>query len=135
MIVLLLLPPWPWVSCYFAPLSTIPPPVGGSFLEYAQHDLIVNQSVLEVELPYLDQVSGKDDAPRHASPLFGTYPMHDVVLPPVCAIVSEQETVVQALQANYVPVTVGVLKYMFHVFCMQMIFRQYFLDLLLQSNI
>ncbi len=109
--------------CPFVDYTT--PQVGGSFLEYAQHDLIVNQSVLEVGLPYLDQVLGKDDAPRrHASPLYGTYPKH-VTLPPVCVIVSEHETVydqsmqlVQALQENHVPVTVGVWKYMFHVFCM-----------------
>jgi acetyl esterase/lipase len=91
-------------------------PRDGSFFQYARHDLIVNQPVLRAGLPYLDShMCGNRDAhgPLHRS-LVG--------LPPLCVLVSEHETVydetcafVNKARRSGVPVTVGMWKYMCHV--------------------
>jgi acetyl esterase/lipase len=91
-------------------------PRDGSFFQYARHDLIVNQPVLRAGLPYLDShMCGNREA--HA-------PLHRslVGLPPLCVVVSEHETVydetcafVNKARRSGVPVTVGMWKYMCHV--------------------
>ena len=90
----------------------------GSFLQYSKHDLIVNQSVMEVGLPYLDIALG--DRRRECSPCHNDF--HH--LPPLCVVVSEHETVydqtlilVNRARSQGVDVTLGVWKYQCHVFC------------------
>ena len=100
---------------YTAPIE------GGSFLEYQKHDLIVNQSVLEVGLPYFEHALGTDpQVRRQASPCYRDF----FNLPPLCVLVSEHEVVydqtlilVNAARAHGVTVTVGLWKYMCHVWC------------------
>jgi epsilon-lactone hydrolase len=94
------------------------PDPDGSFIQYARHDLIVNQSVMELGLPYLDSAIGSRR--REASPCYDD--CHD--LPPLCVIVSEHETVydqtlllVNRARKQGVTVTFGVWKYQCHVFC------------------
>lgn len=94
------------------------PTEDGSFLQYAKHDLIVNQSVLEVGLPYFDIALG--DRRRECSPCYDD--CRD--LPPLCVIVSEHETVydqtihlVNEARKQNVNVTLGIWKYQCHVFC------------------
>jgi len=89
----------------------------GSFLQYSKHDLIVNQSVLEVGLPYFDSAMGKHR--REYSPCYDDC----YGLPPLCVIVSQHETVydqslllVNRARSQGVPVTLGVWKYVGHVF-------------------
>jgi epsilon-lactone hydrolase len=88
----------------------------GSFLQYSKHDLIVNEPVLEVGLPFLD-THMCDRKVEHS-------PVHRSLagLPPLCVVVSEHETVydesihlVNAARAAGVPVTIGLWKYMCHV--------------------
>ena len=90
----------------------------GSFLQYSKHDLIVNQSVLEVGLPFFDIALG--DRRRECSPCHGDFEG----LPPLCVVVSEHETVydqtlllVNKARQEGVDVTLGVWKYLCHVFC------------------
>jgi monoterpene epsilon-lactone hydrolase len=90
----------------------------GSFLQYSKHDLIVNQSVMEVGLPYLDYALG--DRRKESSPCYDN--CRD--LPPLCVVVSEHETVydqtlllVNRARSQGVDVTLGVWKYQCHVFC------------------
>jgi epsilon-lactone hydrolase len=94
------------------------PDPDGSFLQYTRHDLIVNQSVMEIGLPYLD--SALESRRRESSPCYDD--CHD--LPPLCVIVSEHETVydqtlllVNRAREQGVTVTLGVWKYLCHVFC------------------
>jgi acetyl esterase/lipase len=90
----------------------------GSFLYYPRLDLIVNESVQKYGLPYLDSfIPGgrrRDNSPVYQS-MEG--------LPPLCVIVSEHESVydmtmemVNKARNEGVPVSVGVWKYMCHVF-------------------
>ena len=98
------------------------PKPGGSFLEYQKHDLIVNQSVLEVGLPYFEHALGTDpQVRRQASPCYRDF----YNLPPLCVVVSEHEVVydqtlvlINAARAQGVEVTVGLWKYMCHVWCL-----------------
>jgi acetyl esterase/lipase len=90
----------------------------GSFLQYSKHDLIVNQSVMEVGLPYFDIALG--DRRKESSPCYNDC----CDLPPLCVIVSEHETVfdqtimlVNKCREQGVDVTLGVWKYLCHVFC------------------
>jgi acetyl esterase/lipase len=97
------------------------PKDGGSFLEYQKHDLIVNQSVLEVGMPYFEHALGTDPVVRkQASPCFRDF----YNLPPMCVVISEHEVVydqtivlINAARAQGVQVTVGLWKYMCHVWC------------------
>jgi len=92
----------------------------GTFAEYDKHDLIVNQAVMEVGLPYFEQVLGSDENRRRTSPVY-----RDMEgLPPLCVVVSEHEVVydqtillVNRAREAGVQVTVGVWKFMCHVFC------------------
>mmetsp|Transcript_15116 Transcript_15116/g.25057 ORF Transcript_15116/g.25057 Transcript_15116/m.25057 type:complete len:170 (+) Transcript_15116:1188-1697(+) len=93
------------------------PTEDGSFLQYAKHDLIVNQSVLECGMPYFDIALG--DRRLECSP--GLDDCRD--LPPLCVVVSEHETVydqtlvlVNKAREQNVKVTLGVWKYQCHVF-------------------
>jgi epsilon-lactone hydrolase len=91
----------------------------GSFVQYSHHDLIVTEAVLEVGLPYLNTHMGQCGNRTTNSPFSHTMKG----LPPLCVIVSEHETVydetirfVNGARACGVPVTVGIWKYMCHVF-------------------
>ena len=98
------------------------PKEGGSFLAYQKHDLIVNQSVLEVGMPYFEYALGTDPLVRkQTSPCYRDC-YH---LPPMCVVVSEHEVVydqtlllVNVARAQGVEVTVGLWKYMCHVWCL-----------------
>jgi len=89
----------------------------GSFEAYQKHDLIVNERVMEEGLPYFEtHMSGdrKESSPVHRS-MEG--------LPPLCVVVSEHEVVydqtielVNQARTQGVQVTLGVWKYMCHVF-------------------
>jgi epsilon-lactone hydrolase len=91
----------------------------GSFVQYSCHDLIVTEAVQQVGLPYLNTHMGPSGNRTTNSPLYHTMKY----LPPLCVIVSQHETVYDetmrfirmARQAG-VPVTVGIWKYMCHVF-------------------
>jgi acetyl esterase/lipase len=91
----------------------------GSFVQYSQHDLIVTEAVQEAGLPYLRTNMGISGNRIIHSPLQHTMDG----LPPLCIILSEHETVYDetvefihlARQAG-VPVTVGLWKYVCHVF-------------------
>jgi monoterpene epsilon-lactone hydrolase len=96
----------------------------GSFLHYIRHDLIVNESVMECGLSYMDAFipSGRK---RDYSPVYRSMQG----LPPLCVAVSEHEAVydmtielVNRARSQGVPVTLGVWKYMFHVFFLLMAF-------------
>ena len=91
----------------------------GSFVQYRCHDLVVTEAVQEVGLPYLNTHMGPSGNRTTNSPLYHTM-KH---LPPLCIVVSQHETVydetmrfIHAARRDGVPVTVGVWKYMCHVF-------------------
>ena len=93
----------------------------GSFKEYWKHDLIVNRSVYDMGVPYLKIKLGSDENRRAASPVYGSF--HG--FPPLCVVVSEHECVydqvimlVNNARKSNVDCTVGVWKYMCHVFSM-----------------
>ncbi|GAX13446.1 hypothetical protein FisN_34Lh052 [Fistulifera solaris] len=89
----------------------------GSLLTNATHDLIVNPRVLESGLPYLETHMG--GSRRDHSPIYRSF----AGCPPLCVVTSEHEAVydhaidlVNAARSYGVPVTLGVWKYMCHVF-------------------
>jgi epsilon-lactone hydrolase len=91
----------------------------GSFLQYSQHDLIVTEAVQEAGLPYLDTHMGRSGDRIRQSPLKRSLNG----LPPLCILVSQHETVydetvllIERARAAGVPVTVGLWKYLCHVF-------------------
>jgi len=91
----------------------------GTMREYIRHDLIVNQAVYDEGIPYLETVLGSHEDRLRASPCYGNMEG----LPPLCVCVSEHEVVYdQAMllarraKEKGVDVTVGVWKYMCHVF-------------------
>ena len=90
----------------------------GSFLHYPRVDLVVNQSVQHYGLPYLDGFIPNGQRKEY-SPLYRNMDG----LPPLCVVVSEHEAVydmtmemVNRARNQGVDVTVGVWKYMCHVF-------------------
>jgi len=91
----------------------------GSTKEYVKHDLIVNQSVFETGIPYLEIKLGSTENRIKASPVHGSF--HG--FPPICIVVSEHEICFdqcmllakRALDAQ-VNCTVGIWKYMCHTF-------------------
>jgi len=89
----------------------------GTMKEYVKHDLIVNQSVYDVGIPYLETILGGHRLA--ASPVYGSF----AGLPPLCIVVSKHEVVydqamllAERAEEQGVDVTVGVWKYMCHVF-------------------
>ncbi|KAL9190255.1 hypothetical protein ACHAXT_007466 [Thalassiosira profunda] len=91
----------------------------GSMKEFVKHDLIVNQSVYDEGIPFLEQVLGSHDSRVRASPVYGDFDG----LPPLCICVSRHEVVydqsmllAERAREQGVDVTVGVWKYMCHVF-------------------
>jgi monoterpene epsilon-lactone hydrolase len=95
----------------------------GSFLHYPRHDLIVSEAVQQYGLPYLEDFipkrEGIENPRREYSPIHRSMKG----LPPLCVIVSEHEAVydmtiqlVNNARSDGVKVTVGVWKYMCHVF-------------------
>jgi len=91
----------------------------GSMREYIKHDLIVNQSVFDEGIPYLEKVLGCHENRVKASPVYGNFEG----LPPLCICVSQHEVVydqsmilADRAREKGVDVTVGVWKYMCHVF-------------------
>ena len=93
----------------------------GSFVEYPKHDLIVNQSVIEEGVPYFEVVLGDGPRRRACSPCYLDF----TNLPPLCVTLSEHEAVydhgvklINKARSQGVSVTVGVWKYMCHVFCL-----------------
>ena len=93
----------------------------GTMKEYIRHDLIVNQSVYDEGIPYLETVLGSHEKRVEASPCYGDF----AGLPPLCVCVSEHEVVYdQAIllakraKAQGCDVSVGCWKYMCHVFPM-----------------
>jgi len=91
----------------------------GTMKEHIKHDLVVNQSVYDEGIPFLEKVLGSHANRVKASPVYGDF----TGLPPLCIVVSEHEVVydqamVLAKRAKDqgVDVTVGVWKYMCHVF-------------------
>jgi acetyl esterase/lipase len=108
----------PKAAVLFGPYIDYTEPKQGSFLHYPRLDLIVNESVQDYGLPYLEEFipegRRRDYSPVHRS-MEG--------LPPLCVVVSEHEAVydmtiamVDRARAQGVPVTLGVWKYMCHVF-------------------
>jgi len=90
----------------------------GSFVEYTAHDLIVNQSVFEVGVPYFEKL-GDIVTRRKESPVYRSFKN----LPPLCVVVSEHEAcydqvmmLYQKALADSVDVEIAVWKYMSHVF-------------------
>eukprot|EP00977_Amphora_coffeiformis_P027655 scaffold34630_cov185-Amphora_coffeaeformis.AAC.1 len=90
----------------FGPFVDFTEPTG-ALLHYPKHDLIVNQSVLDVGLPYLDTHIGER---KEYSPIYQS--CKD--LPPLCIAVSEHETtfdmtlqLINRARREGVPVTVG----------------------------
>lgn len=90
----------------------------GSLWHYQKHDLIVNQRVIEVGIPYLDTHLPRGQR-REYSPIHQSF--HG--LPPMCVTVSEHETtfdmtlqLVNRARRDGVSVTLGVWQYMCHVF-------------------
>jgi len=90
----------------------------GALLHYQKHDLIVNQSVLDVGIPYLETHIPYGERKEYS-------PIHQscVGLPPLCIAVSEHETtfdmtvrLINRARREGVPVTVGCWRYMCHVF-------------------
>lgn len=93
----------------------------GSFAEYDQHDLIVNASVTGLGVPFLKQKLGSDENRVRASPVHRSC----AGLPPLCVVVSQHEcmydqivALVDRARADGVDCTLGVWKYMCHVFPM-----------------
>lgn len=109
--------PLPAGAVLFGPFVDFTEP-SGSLLHHQRHDLIVNQRVLEVGVPYLE--THVPDGKRHEySPLYQS--CRD--LPPICIAVSEHETtfdmtvqLVNRARREGVSVTLGVWRYMCHVF-------------------
>jgi monoterpene epsilon-lactone hydrolase len=108
----------PKAAILIGPFVDYTEPVSESFKHYPKHDLIVNQRVVEVGIPYLlTHVNGDR---REYSPVYRSFEG----LPPLCVVVSEHEVVydqtiklVNSARSSGVPVTLGVWKYMCHVFC------------------
>jgi monoterpene epsilon-lactone hydrolase len=108
----------PKAAVLIGPFVDYTEPSTESFKHYPKHDLIVNQRVVEAGIPYLStHVNGdrKEYSPVHRS-FEG--------LPPLCVVVSEHEAVydqtialVNSARSKGVPVTLGVWKYVCHVFC------------------
>ena len=101
----------------------------GSFKHYSAHDLIVNQAVQEYGLPYLEAfVPSLQYTETNAQARYRQSPIHqsfDGLTTPLFVVVSEHEAVYDqtcqlvnnARQANpSLDVTIGVWKYMCHVF-------------------
>lgn len=100
----------------------------GSFLHYAQHDLVVNRAVQEYGLPYLEDFmpglqKGEDNltARRRQSPINRSLKG----LPPLFVLASEHEavfdmtmTLANRARSEGVSVTLLVMKYLCHVFTM-----------------
>jgi len=91
----------------------------GSMDAYIKHDLIVNQSVFDEGIPYLEVVLGCHKNRVEASPIYRSF----IGLPPLCICVSEHEVVydqamilAQRAKNQGVDVTVGTWKYMCHIF-------------------
>lgn len=91
----------------------------GSMKQHIKHDLVVNQSVYDEGIPFLEKVLGSHDNRVKASPVYSDFKG----LPPLCIVVSQHEVVYdQAMllakraKDQGVDVTVCVWKYMFHVF-------------------
>jgi len=108
----------PKAAALFGPYIDYTEPKKGSFLHYPRLDLIVNESVQQYGLPYLKDFI-PDGRRREYSPLYRS--MQD--LPPLCVVISEHEAVhdmavefVNLARAQGVPVTLGIWKYMCHVF-------------------
>jgi len=81
--------------------------------------LLFPQSVFDEGVPYLEKVLGSHEDRVKASPVFGNF----TNLPPLCICVSEHEVVydqamllAERAKADGVAVTVGVWKYMCHIF-------------------
>jgi epsilon-lactone hydrolase len=90
----------------------------GTFLHYPRLDLVVTEAVQEGGLPYLEGFIPRGER-RAYSPVYQSMKG----LPPLCVITSEHESVydmnvelVNRARAEGVPVTLGVWKYMCHVF-------------------
>jgi len=93
----------------------------GSFVEYVSHDLIVNQSVYEVGVPYFAIKLGSHEQRKKSSPVYRS--CRD--LPPLCVVISEHEAcydqtieLVHRAREDGVTVHMGVWKYLCHVFPM-----------------
>ncbi len=91
----------------------------GSMDAYIKHDLVVNQSVFDEGIPYLEVVLGSHENRKEASPIYRSF----IGLPPLCICVSEHEVVydqamilAQRAKNQGVDVTVGTWKYMCHIF-------------------
>lgn len=85
----------------------------GSMDAYIKHDLIVNQSVYDEGIPYLEGILGSHENRRKASPIWGKF----LGLPPLCICVSEHEVVydqamvlAQRAKSQGVDVTIGTWK-------------------------
>ena len=85
----------------------------GSMDAYIKHDLIVNQSVFDEGIPYLEVVLGSHENRVEASPIFRSF----IGLPPLCICVSEHEVVydqamilAQRAKNQGVDVTIGTWK-------------------------
>jgi acetyl esterase/lipase len=108
----------PKAAVLLGPYIDYTEPKEGSFLHYPRLDLIVNESVQDYGLPYLEEFI-PEGCRRDYSPVYRSMEG----LPPMCVVVSEHEAVydqtiamVNRARAQGVPVTVGVWKYMCHVF-------------------
>mmetsp|Transcript_6303 Transcript_6303/g.9695 ORF Transcript_6303/g.9695 Transcript_6303/m.9695 type:complete len:490 (-) Transcript_6303:306-1775(-) len=91
----------------------------GSFLHHPRLDLIVTEAVQENGLPYLETFIPKHGSRKDYSPVYRSMKG----LPPMLVLISEHEAVydmamelVNRARADQVLVTVGVWKYMCHVF-------------------
>ena len=115
--------PMPAAGVLFAPYVDYNVEKKGSFLHYPRHDLVVTESVQQYGLPYLENFipkrPGVTDPRREYSPVHRSM----VGLPPLYVIVSEHEAVydmtielVNRARSDNVKTTVGVFKYMCHVF-------------------
>ncbi|KAG7374958.1 esterase [Nitzschia inconspicua] len=120
----------PCSAVLFGPYIDYTEPKRGSFLHCAKHDLIVTEAVQQYGLPYLNDFIPKigtidhetgynGQGRREYSPLYRSMEG----LPPLCFVVSEHEAcydmtiaAVNKARTAGVPVTVGVWKYMCHVF-------------------
>lgn len=101
----------------FGPFVDFTEPTGALW-HYQKHDLIVNQSVLDVGLPYLETHIPNGERKEY-SPI--NQSCKD--LPPICIAVSEHETtydmtvqLINRARRDGVSVQVGVWRYLCHVF-------------------
>jgi len=85
----------------------------GSMNAFIKHDLIVNQSVYDEGIPYLEVVLGSHENRVKASPIYNSF----IGLPPICICVSEHEVVydqamilAQRAKKQGVDVTIGTWK-------------------------